>query len=51
MKKYPKLWLLFGFILQGKLAICVKKFRSFEIVQDVGKNSKTYKEVENGSKH
>jgi len=40
MKKCPKWWYFFGFILQGKLAICLKNFRSFGIVQYIGKNSK-----------
>jgi len=39
-EKYPKWWLLFGFILHGKLATCLKKFRSFGIVQHIEKNSK-----------
>ncbi len=50
MQKIPKWWLLFGFILQGKLIICLKKFRSFEIVQHIGKKRKD-KEVENDSKY
>jgi len=37
MKKYPKWWLHFGFILQGKLAMCLEKFRSFGIVQHIKK--------------
>jgi len=37
MKKCPKWWSLFGFILQGKLATYLKSFRSFGIVQHIGK--------------
>jgi len=37
MKKCPKWWLLFGFILQGKLATCFKNFKSFGIEQHIGK--------------
>jgi len=37
MKKYPKWWVLFGIILQSKLATCLKKFRSFGIVEHIKK--------------
>jgi len=37
MKKCPKWWYFFGFILQIKLPTCLKNFRSFEIVQHIGK--------------
>jgi len=37
MKKCPKWWYLFGFILQDMLATCLKNFRAFGIVQHVGK--------------
>jgi len=37
MKKCPKWWCFFGFILQGKLATSLKFFRSFGIVQHIGK--------------
>jgi len=30
-------WLFLGFLLQAKLATCLKNFRSFEIVQYIGK--------------
>jgi len=49
MKKCPKWWCFFGFILSSKLAIYLKNFRSFEIVQLIGKYSK-YEEVKNDSK-
>jgi len=50
MKKCPKWWCFFGFILQGKLATCLENFRSFGIVQTIGKNSK-WKEIQNNSKY
>jgi len=50
MKKCQEWWLLFEFILHGKLGKCLKNFRSFGIVQHIGKNSK-WKEVENDSKY
>jgi len=46
MKKCTKWGCFSAFILQGKLATCLKKFRSFGIIQYIGKNSK-YKDAEN----
>jgi len=40
MKKCRKWWCLFEFSFLNKLAICLKKFTSFGIVQHIGKNSK-----------
>jgi len=50
MEKCPCWWCLFGFILEGKLATCLKIFRSFGIAQQIGKNSK-WKKIENDSKY
>jgi len=40
MKKGPKWWCFFGLILQGKLAIFLEFFKSFGIVQHIGKKWK-----------
>jgi len=36
-EKCPKQWLLFGFLLQGKLSKFLKILKSFGIVQHIGK--------------
>jgi len=49
MKKHPCWWCFFRFILQGKLSICLKNFKSFAIVQTHRNKIVCRKEVENDS--
>jgi len=46
MKKCPKWWFFFGFIFHGKFFICLKNFRSFGIIQHIGKNKQVEKNRE-----